>query len=225
MTRTELVVPGFVLEKTGMVPEGKPTFDQWKIALSTLERIDGAVHWWIGDLLNYGEITYRETYDDAVEKTGFERKTLWDDKWVSERIENSRRRESLSWSHHKEVASLEPDEQDDLLSQAEENDWSKQDLRNAVRKQGFALEAINHAAELKLRAERKLGEFLKEMPKHNGDPRLHDATRLSDLGIEKTQSHRWQRIASIPEPEFERHIVETVVKKELTTAGMLKLWS
>jgi len=32
--------------------------------------------------------------------------------------------------------------------------------------------------------------MLAEMDKHNGDPRLHGATRLSDLGIEKTKSHR-----------------------------------
>jgi hypothetical protein len=48
---------------------------------------------------------------------------------------------------------------------------------------------------LKLRAERRLGEMLAEMPKHNGDPRLHDATRLSDLGIGRMDSSRWQRIA------------------------------
>ena len=63
-------------------------------------------------------------------------------------------------------------------------------------------------AELKLRAERKAGEMLRAMPKHNGDPRLHDATRLADVGVTHIQSHRWQQVAAVPEPEFERHLAD-----------------
>lgn len=45
------------------------------------------------------------------------------------------------------------------------------------------------------KAERKAGELLAGMEMHNGDPRLHDATRLSDLGIAKHQSSRCQSLA------------------------------
>ena len=59
-----------------------------------------------------------------------------------------------------------------------------------------------------MRAERRCGEILAEMEMHGGDrkSKLHDATlNLADIGIERTQSHRWQAIASIPEPDFEQH--------------------
>jgi site-specific DNA-methyltransferase (adenine-specific) len=79
-------------------------------------------------------------------------------------------------------------------------------------------------AELKVRAERRLGAMLGEMPKHNGDPRLHDATRLSELGIEKTQSHRWQQLASIPEPAFEEAMTHyKEVMQEIYSTAFLKL--
>jgi len=42
---------------------------------------------------------------------------------------------------------------------------------------------------IKLKAERKAGEMLVGMGKHNGDSRSHVATR-ADLGISKTQSSR-----------------------------------
>ena len=51
-----------------------------------------------------------------------------------------------------------------------------------------------------------LGEM--EMQGPGEYQRLHDATvapSLTELGIERTQSHRWQAIASIPEPDFEQH--------------------
>lgn len=93
-----------------------------------------------------------------------------------------------------------------------------------VKQAGDGLEAQNAAAEIKVRAERRAGELLAEMPKHNGDPRSHDVTRLQDMGIEKMQSSRWQRIASIPEQTFEQQIVEWKDSdKEITTAGLLKL--
>ena len=60
----------------------------------------------------------------------------------------------------------------------------------------------NHCAEIKIRAERRAGEMLREMDLHGGDrkSKLHDATlKLDDLGINRTQSSRWQSIAGMPE--------------------------
>ena len=85
----------------------------------------------------------------------------------------------------------------------------------------------NECAELKLRAERKAGEMLRAMPKHGGgrpsENRLHDVTSsLADVGVTKIQSHRWQQVAAVPEPEFERHLAEAKESKaELTTSGVL----
>lgn len=90
-------------------------------------------------------------------------------------------------------------------------------LKLYMRQRGMSLEAQNAAAEIKLRAERRAGELLEEMPKHPaGRPpenRFHDETdsppAYADLGIQKTQAYRWQQVAKIPEPEFERHVEET----------------
>ena len=61
------------------------------------------------------------------------------------------------------------------------------------------------------------GELLAGMEKHNGarDGKTgsHDATPLlSDIGINKTQSSRWQKIAAIPDEQFE------TTKSEATTS-------
>jgi N6-adenosine-specific RNA methylase IME4 len=99
-----------------------------------------------------------------------------------------------------------------------------QAVRHLLREQGYAREIQQQAGELKLRAERRLGELLAGMPKHNGDPRSHDVTRLADLGIGKMDSHRWQRIAAVPEETFEAHLAHTCAAgEELTTAGVLRL--
>lgn len=105
-------------------------------------------------------------------------------------------------------------------------------LRLYARQAGESLEMQNDIAEIKLRAERRAGELLKEVERaERGRPigkTLHDATfippTLADLGIERTQSHRWQAIADVPEPIFEQHI-ETVKARgdELTSAGVLRI--
>lgn len=87
-------------------------------------------------------------------------------------------------------------------------------------------ELANDAAEMKLRAERKAGDMLAEMDKpknqHDAGCSVQPAT-LSELGIEKTQSHRWQRIAAVPDEAFEQYIAEKRETGEITTAGALKL--
>jgi hypothetical protein len=97
-------------------------------------------------------------------------------------------------------------------------------LRLYVKQQGESLEMQNAVAEIKLRAERKAGDLLATMPKHNGDPRSHDVTRLADLGIGKMKSSRWQMEATIPEQDFDQFVHQTKEKgEELTSRALLDL--
>ena len=47
-------------------------------------------------------------------------------------------------------------------------------------------------------AEQRAGKLLQGMGEKRGGSKLRDAT-LEPLGIEKTQSHRWQKMAAVPE--------------------------
>ncbi len=100
-------------------------------------------------------------------------------------------------------------------------------LRQYARQAGQGLEMQNQCAEIKLRAERRAGEMLKETVGRGGDRRsksYHATLNPLPDGISRDQSSRWQRIADIPEPDFERRIEEDKARKrELTTAGMLRL--
>ena len=102
-------------------------------------------------------------------------------------------------------------------------------LRGYIRQSSQGLEMQNKCAEIKLRAERRAGELLAGM--ENQQPgqyqRLHDETvapKLTELGISKLQSHRWQSISAIPQGAFDGHIAEIVgARRELTTTDALRL--
>jgi hypothetical protein len=92
----------------------------------------------------------------------------------------------------------------------------------------LGLEAQNHAAEIKLRAQRKAGELLDSMEKNKGAAtRYHLYTALpptlDEMGVSKVQSSQWQQIADIPDVDFEDYIEQTKEKAdELTTAGIVR---
>lgn len=66
-------------------------------------------------------------------------------------------------------------------------------------------EAQQMALEIKLRAERKAGQFLKEQPRQEkGRPKKsNNSLHLSDLGVTRMESSRWQKMADVPEEKFE----------------------
>lgn len=101
-------------------------------------------------------------------------------------------------------------------------------IRLYCKQQESSLDAQNEAAELKLHAERRLGQLLSEISSQQGKPTSDQAdqklVRIQELGISYAHSRRWQQEASLAEDRFAAYIAETkAAGKELTTTGVLHL--
>src|SRR5580765_5262012 len=119
------------------------------------------------------------------------------------------------------------------LAEAVRIDDVKQIRDLAVAAQVYARQAqdfemINNATELRERAERRGGEVLIEMKDRGERAEAGDAESgrglkplsrpsLSDLGITKTQSSRWQAKAKLSDAEFEKHVQQ--VKRKAVEAA------
>ncbi len=92
---------------------------------------------------------------------------------------------------------------------------------------------VEWATEIKVRAERRAGQILSDMPKALGgrpaENRSYDATSfssktLSDIGVTKDQSSRWQKLAAVSDIQFEQAVAAAKeVAGEVTTAAMLRM--
>jgi hypothetical protein len=126
--RGHVVVPRVGLRFPARLP-----FEAWVAVGTQLSAVATSSAWCLGDWLAYGQDAYRSRYEKAVEGTGLDYQTLRNYVWVARRFELSRRRETLSFGHHAEVASLPEPEQDFWLRKAEELGWSTSRLRRQVR--------------------------------------------------------------------------------------------
>jgi hypothetical protein len=77
---------------------------------------------------------------------------------------------------------------------------------------------IDQATEIRLRAERRAGELLRDLADRGEravrkNMKSQPATsKLSDLDINKSQSSRWQKLAEIPEESFEELVANAKLK-------------
>lgn len=77
-------------------------------------------------------------------------------------------------------------------------------------------------SELWLRAQRKAGGLLADAELPDGRPNGDSVSPLKALGIERHQSSRWQRIASVPDEMFERYIEDAIdAQREVTASALL----
>ncbi|MEE9610435.1 MAG: hypothetical protein V3W19_04245 [Desulfatiglandales bacterium] len=131
----------FRLERNRLIIVGQPTQESWISAGRLLARMNGAVQWWIGDWLNYGEsknYISRSKYELALKTTGLAKATLWQYSWVSRKVKSSIRIEDLYWRHHELVAGL---------SEAKQNKWLSYALKplNNGRDRPLAVSALRRA--------------------------------------------------------------------------------
>ncbi len=102
-------------------------------------------------------------------------------------------------------------------------------VQHFMKQQRLSGEAAQDAAELKVRAERRLGELLesetvKGGKRHKSQDGICERRRSIPDGVTTTESSRWQKSAAIPEPEFEQHIAVCRERNaEITTAGVMRL--
>jgi len=113
------------------------------------------------------------------------------------------------------------------LADAKNVDEVKDIRDKAVAIQAYAKQAKNRqletdASEIRERAERRLGQMLKNTPPQVGargrkgpgrgkrsaktEPRFAESPTLADMGIDKKLSSRSQKLASLPESDFEKKV-------------------
>lgn len=128
-----LDLPGRVMA-VGLDLPDTITFEEWQAVGESLQGVNRSLQWWLGDWVRFGERKWGEKYTQAIEVSGKDYDTIAGAKRIADRFDFTRRRVNLSWSHHAEVAALPVDAADRFLDLAEEEGWSRNELRRHVNK-------------------------------------------------------------------------------------------
>ena len=132
-SRRALGEAGARTNRTGLTISDQMPMSTWRKLGRRLSLVSDSSCWWLGDWLIYGQTHYPDRYRQALAETSLDYQTLRNYAWVARRFEPYRRRDRLSFQHHAEVASLDAQRQDELLTQAEEEAWSRNELRRRAR--------------------------------------------------------------------------------------------
>jgi len=162
----------------------------------------------------------RQQEDHGVPETERLHDDHENDQLVSTEDEPPRQLVLLGQAQQALAAATSLDEIKDIRDKAEA-------ARKYVESARLGLQMQNHAAEIKLRAERRAGQLLARLKLAGGDRKTEAAEQeltLEELGLTKHQSSRWQREATVPEDVFERFLQEANESAlELTSQALLRL--
>lgn len=141
-------LPSCALLKNAAEFSPKTTMAAWSAAGQEICRLHAASNFWIGAWINFGLETFcrkdelgkpipNDAYLLALQETGLEYQTLRNFAYVERQVDVSRRRDTLLFSHHAEVAPLPPAQQKKWLGLAEMGTdgkrWTVSQLRQAIR--------------------------------------------------------------------------------------------
>lgn len=109
------------------------TYDQYEALGAYFGSMNRSCSWWIGDWLLFGEGTFGERWAQAATHTGLAEQTLSNRMTVCRHVPPSRRRASLPFAVHAEVAPLTAREQKLWLDRAERHQWTRAELRKEMK--------------------------------------------------------------------------------------------
>lgn len=118
-----------IADLLGLSFETFPDRDSWEQIGRYLSRASSSHHWLLGDWVLAGERQWSDAPEALAELTGLDPQTIRGARYVCQRFERVRRRTTLSFAHHREVASLDAERADRLLDRAEAERLSVRALR------------------------------------------------------------------------------------------------
>lgn len=144
---------------TGLEIDESTTFKEWCDIGITLKQIGRTHTWCVGDWINFGHRKYLQEkgiategrhgklYTEALSSMSFEYGSLRTFVWVSSTFKLSRRRDNLTWSHHRDVAGLDEELQDYFLSEADKHKLNRNNFRSFI-KQEIRKQQLENVGEL-----------------------------------------------------------------------------
>lgn len=140
---------GARLESTGLeLTNLDLTYEEWENIGRCIGFVGNAWQWWVGDWINFGDKLFGEDAAQAIDDRqtrydvarritgGIPQNTLSNIASICSRVAKSRRRPELTFYQHEPVAALDPEEQTQWLDRAIAEQWSREDLRSAIRDAG-----------------------------------------------------------------------------------------
>lgn len=169
-------------------PDALP-FEEWQKAGRQISTIFDSTAWCLGDWIIYGVERYSDRYQRAIRAAGLDYQTVRNYAWVARKFEFARRRDTLSFQHHAELAALPPAEQDAWLDQAEKFEWSRNQLRINLQKS------------------------------RAGDSADESVVRLPPMDVEKGRYEKWQEAAAQVNTRFENWALAVLDEAARATTG------
>jgi hypothetical protein len=118
----ESLVKGSKFSDNGLILPNSTNEYEWKKIGLELSRYEKTLTWWVADWLAFGELKYGDlkAIVESPHWHGPGYGACRNATCVARAFRLSRRRDKLSFSHHREVAALPEDEADRVLDWAEE---------------------------------------------------------------------------------------------------------
>lgn len=125
---------GVEITPTGIDFSDGVTEETWLLLGKQLKTIGRSWQFWVGDWLRYGGFMFGKKYKTASAILGLDEKQLQQCNWVANKVAPENRMPQLSWTYHREVASLDPELQKECLNIAVEGKLATKEFRLAVKK-------------------------------------------------------------------------------------------
>ena len=124
-----------IIYPTGWIAPADMTYDEWAQQGAVFQELHQSLSWLIGDWIIAGQHRFGEKYTQALLITNKSIETLEQYVWVCGAIEQARRyppESGISYTHHRYVARLPPDQQDTWLRMAYQDGWSSAELKQKL---------------------------------------------------------------------------------------------